>query len=358
MELACRRHGLGADDGQRLAAWLIDHVGDGAREELRRLAAGRDTRLTEPASALLARLPVEPAEHLEIAVLGPLEIRRDGQRTDPVELRRARVRELLSMLVVEPNLRRERAIDLLWPDLDADAGNRNLRVTLAHLRRLIEPSRPSGEAGFHLRADSVTIRLFDSPKLTVDLWELHRLADDAARARIDGDIHGAVALLEAATSRWRSTPLTDLDRLSGFDADVEAARLRQVSSLLVLGELRLTRGDADGALGAADRALAIDPYREQAHRLAIAANVQRRDPGGIAAAVRRVTDLLDELGVDRGAGDGDDAAPRRRPPGAPAGRTGAGRDAVMPGPGSRAVTPSRPADEVTAREGRNRQSVL
>jgi LuxR family maltose regulon positive regulatory protein len=298
MELACRRASLGADDGSRLAAWLVDHVGQSARDELRRLAAGDDPRLAADANALLSRLPVEPADHLEIAVLGPVELRRDGRRDDPSELRRARVRELLSILVVEPDLRRERAMALLWPELDAEAGSRNLRVTLAHLRRLLEPSRPAGEAGFHLRTDGSTIRLFASPKLTVDLWELHRLAAEGTRARNKGDIHTAVELLEKATSFWRGTPLTDLDRLPGFGAPIEEARLLQVSSLLALGELRLTEGRAGLALGAAERALGIDPYREQAHRLAIAAHIQRHDPAGIAAASRRVVETLADLGVD------------------------------------------------------------
>jgi DNA-binding SARP family transcriptional activator len=88
-----------------------------------------------------------------------------------------------------------------------------------------------------------------------------------------------------------------LDRLPGFDADVEAARLLQLSSLLELGELQLTRGAAAEALTSAERALAIDPYLEQAHRLAIGANVQRHDPARTRAVVDRATRALDDLGV-------------------------------------------------------------
>jgi LuxR family transcriptional regulator, maltose regulon positive regulatory protein len=296
VELACRLHGLGSDDGQRLAGWLVDRVGGPARDELRHVAAGKRARLAREAGALLARLPIEPAERLDIAVLGPLELRRDGRRTDPPELRRARVRELLSVLVVEPNLPRDRAVALLWPELDAEAGGRNLRVTLAHLRRLLEPERSSGEAGFHLRSDSATIRLFPSPKLAVDLWELRRLVTEASGARHEGDTAGAIELLDEATSRWRGAPLTDLDRIAGLEPAIEEIRLLQLSSLLALGELQLTQGAAE-ALTSAERALAVDPYLEQAHRLAIAASVQRHDPARIRAAVARTARALDDLGV-------------------------------------------------------------
>jgi DNA-binding SARP family transcriptional activator len=297
VELACRLHGLGAADGQPLAAWLVDNVGEGARDELRHLAGRAEPCLARQAAALLGRLPIETSEHLEIAVLGPLEIRRNGGRAAAPELRRARVRELLAVLVVEPNLNRDRAVALLWPELDTETGGRNLRVTLAHLRRLLEPDRPSGEASFHLRADGSSIQLFASPKLTVDLWELRRLSSEAVQARRDGDIDRAIELFDAATSRWRSAPLTDLDRLPGFDADVEAARLLQLSSLLELGALQLTRGAAAEALTSAERALAIDPYLEQAHRLAIGANVHRHDPARIRAVVDRAKGALDDLGV-------------------------------------------------------------
>jgi DNA-binding SARP family transcriptional activator len=297
VELACRRHGLGAADGQALAVWLVDNVGEAARDELRHLAGGGDHCVARQAAALLGRLPIEPAELLEIGVLGPLVIGRDGRRIDAPELRRNRVRELLSVLVIEPNLNRDRAVGLLWPELDAETGGKNLRVTLAHLRRLLEPDRPSGEASFHLRTDGTTIQLFASRKLVVDVWELRRLSAEAWRARREGDVDRAVELFEAATSQWRSTPLTDLDRLTGLAVEAEAARLLQLSSLLALGELQLTRGAAAEALTSAERALAIDPFLEQAHRLAIGANVQRHDPARIRAVVERATQALDDLGV-------------------------------------------------------------
>ena len=69
-----------------------------------------------------------------------------------------------------------------------------------------------------------------------------------------------------------------------------------MSALVTLGELQLTRG-LPAALTSAERALAIDPYREAAHRLALAAAVQRNDPVCVRTAVERVSRALDEVGV-------------------------------------------------------------
>ena len=208
------------------------------------------------------------------------------------------MRELLAVLVVERTITRDRAVDLLWPELDAEAGGRNLRVTLAHLRHLLEPDRPAGEASFHLRCDATTIALFPSPKLVVDLWELERLAADAARARLDGTADRAVELLEAATARWRGRPLSDLDRLPGFEVAIEHAQALQLTSLLSAGELRLTQGAAAEAASLAEGALLLDPYLEAAHRLAIAAHGQGHDTARTATALARAERALEDLGVD------------------------------------------------------------
>ena len=80
-----------------------------------------------------------------------MRLMRDGVPVDAPELRRARVRQLLSALAIRPVLTRDQAIELLWPGLDPAKAARNMRVTLTHLRRLLEPDRSGGDASYHLR---------------------------------------------------------------------------------------------------------------------------------------------------------------------------------------------------------------
>jgi DNA-binding SARP family transcriptional activator len=230
-------------------------------------------------------------------VLGPLEVCHDGVPSADRVLRRARVRELLAVLVLEPTIARDRVVELLWPDLDPDAGGRNLRVTLTHLHRLLEPGRAAGEATFHVRADASTIRLVGSPRLRVDVWELRRLSAAAAVARDAGDVGAAIALLTEATALSRGTPFVDLDRVAGFDAEVEGLRLLVVTTLLDLAALHLMAGCPGPALACAERALVLEPYLEAAHRLAIAATAQRGDGARTTAVIERTRRLLDDLGV-------------------------------------------------------------
>jgi LuxR family transcriptional regulator, maltose regulon positive regulatory protein len=296
VELAAKLHGNRHREGARLAEWLVDQVPESARAELRYLAGGNG-QCGRAATDLLARLPAAPTQRLEISVLGPLQVAFAGIPVAPAELRRARVRTLLSLLVVHRAVKRERATDLLWPDLSARDGARNLRVTLTYLRQLLEPGRPVGEASFHLRADGSTIGLHPSEYLVIDLWELRRLRHDADQNRGKGDPERTIALLDAATAWWRGEPLGDLATVPGLDHEVEHVRIMQLDSLLELGELRLVRGDADKSRADAERALALDPYSERAHRLAIAAALRNHDPLRIDAACRRALMILDELGA-------------------------------------------------------------
>ena len=298
VELACRWHTLGERRSLELTAFLSDVVGQAARAEFRWFAANpRCERVcVEGAAALLRQLPPVPSEHLDICVLGPLRMRRGGQDVDDPALRRSRVRQLLALLVTERTVRRARVGDLLWSGMSPEAASANLRVTLSHLRRLIEPDRASGDAGFHVRADSTTIALHESTRLTVDLWrwnELHAELVHPSRDRNrDQQLYAAVADL------WRGDPLDDLAGVEGMDALIERLRLQRIAALLRLGELHVASGNAAAALDCGQQVLESDPYSEHAHRLTVAALIQMDDPSGIGRALHRLDSALGELGVE------------------------------------------------------------
>jgi DNA-binding SARP family transcriptional activator len=299
VELAARLAAAGHPHGHSLGGWLAETLGSAVHRQLRETARSADGPLAAGSAQLLAALPAPPAHRTHIAVIGPLRVMRDGEPADAPELRRVRVRQLLSALVLRPVLTRDQAIDLLWPDLDPEKAATNMRVTLTHLRRLLEPGRSGGEASYHLRTDGDTIRLLKSEFLSVDLWNLDILDRRAAQARADGDIDRAAALLADAVALWRGDPLPDLDRMRSPDLDIEAdqVRARHVGRLLALSELRLVADDAAASFALAERALSLEPFDARGHRVALAAALRGRCPGQIAAARRRVCSALRQLGV-------------------------------------------------------------
>jgi DNA-binding SARP family transcriptional activator len=298
VELAARLAAAGHPHGHELGGWLADTLGPAVHRQLRETARS-GMPLGAGAAQLLAALPAPPAHRTRIDVIGPMRLARDGVPADAPELRRARVRQLLGALVLHPVLTRDQAIALLWPGLDAAKAARNMRVTLTHLRRLLEPGRSGGEASYHLRTDGDTIRLVPSEFLSVDLWTLDVLDKQAGRARADGDTDRAAALLADAVELWRGDPLPDLLHVRSPDVlgEVEQVRIRHVGHLLALGELRLVADDATGSFALAERALSLEPFDARSHRLALAAALRGRRAAQITAARRRVWSALRQLGV-------------------------------------------------------------
>lgn len=299
VELAARLAAAKDPGGPALGRWLADAVGPAVREQFRVASRSACPELASGATLLLGALPTPPPHRTGVEVIGAMRVTRDGVPVDAPQLRRARVRQLLGALVLRPVLSREQAVELLWPGQDPAAAARNLRVTLTHLRRLLEPDHSSGDANFHLRADGDTIRLVPSAWLSVDLWTFDLLVRQVRLARADGDVERAKDLLGTAVAVWRGDPLPDLRNLADGELTIEIDRIRvqHGRNLLDLGELRLVSGETTEAGHLAARALAVEPFDARGHRLALAAALKGGDPARIAAARRDVLAALRQLGA-------------------------------------------------------------
>ena len=299
VELAVRLTATGHPHGTVLIRALFATIGHPVRGQLETLCRSKDSVVACGAELLMTRLPVPPAHRIGIEVIGHLRLLRDGAVVDAPELRRSRVRQLLSALVLHDQLSRNRVIELLWPDLDRVDAGRNLRVTLTHLRRLLEPGRSGGSVGHHLRTTDEYIALVRSEALTVDLWTTRELATRARCARASGDIDAAAELLCQAVDHWRSEPLPDLAPLACPDvaARIAGVRAAHIAAMLELGELRLVSGDPAPAFALAERALTLDPFDGRGHRLLLAAALRSHHPAEAARARRTVCAALRELGV-------------------------------------------------------------
>jgi DNA-binding SARP family transcriptional activator len=235
-------------------------------------------------------------------VLGDLLVAVGDEPVEVAELRRRRVRTLVELLVLAGPLRRDRLADLMWPDLDIDAAGRNLRVTLSRVRAVLEPDRATGAACPALRVDGETISLAPPPCVDVDLWQFRRDLEQAEAALHLDDPAGVVGALERAAARWRGDPFADLDTIGELTGAVEEIRRMIADVALRLGELLLVAGRFADAASWAERVKRASPFDERAHRLAIAAQLQRGDRAAVAGAIASARQMLDSLGVEPEAG--------------------------------------------------------
>ena len=135
------------------------------------------------------------------------------------------------------------------------------------------------------------------PDIAVDSRDFLALAEAGLRTR-DADTLRRAAQLYGA-------PFLDgfeLPHAEGFSDWVLARRAEiehlQARVLRALAEVDAQAGDCDAAVAAASRLLALDPFREQSHRLLMRLHAQAGHADRLEAAFRHCVQVLsDELGV-------------------------------------------------------------
>jgi DNA-binding SARP family transcriptional activator len=231
---------------------------------------------------------------MDIGILGPLSVRRDGT---PIDVRAAKQRTVLLRLVLDvgQSVSNDRLLDDVWDGQPPPQGLVTLRSYISNLRSALheegqaEPLIVSHSQGYSLAL----------PPESIDAVRFERLAQRGQTELAAGDVRRALASLERAISLWRGPALQEV-------ADKPFAK----PHIVRLEELRLgvEEGRFDAllrvgrhveALPALEAFVARYPLRERAWaHLVLAQYRSGRAPDALESH-RSFRDLLaDELGLD------------------------------------------------------------
>ncbi|MEU8055601.1 AfsR/SARP family transcriptional regulator [Microbispora bryophytorum] len=189
---------------------------------------------------------------MSFAVLGPLDVRRDGQ---PVEVGGRRLRALLTLLLLDAGrtVSTEALVAGVWDDRPPSGVGNALQALVSRLRATVDRGLVvGGPSGY---------RLAVSPD-QVDLHRFARLAGEGAAALAAGDPGRAAGLLREALGLWRGAPLTHLP-----DAEVEVARLEglRIAAAEDRIEAELALGGHADLIPELRLLVAAHPLRERPH---------------------------------------------------------------------------------------------
>ena len=222
----------------------------------------------------------------QISVLGPVEVRHDGQL---LSVPGGKTSEVLVHLALEAGMvvRADRLVDDLW----AGAATRpnTLQSKVARLRRaLADPSVIlSGDGGYRLAVEPDA----------VDALCVLRDAAIASRRLDAGDSGGAAEVSAAALSLYRGEVLCS----TGDWAAPHRARLEEARVKLIETELSARVQLGDAVMGELEAAVATYPFQEGLWELLITALYRAgRQADALAAHQRVRTRLADELGLEPG----------------------------------------------------------
>lgn len=218
---------------------------------------------TSPARPNGATPSVEEPEHRPlISLLGPLAIY--GAKRSRRGLR-ARALELIAFLALRrEGAQRDEILEALWPGEDPKRSRHRLYQAVRDARRLLGDAVVSERDRYWL----------DRSQIRVDIDEFRCELHHAERAQ-----GGArEAFLECALELVRGDPLAGSDYTW---ADGEIRRLRGLITdrLEQLGYVRLYRGDAAGALLAAERAIELDALNEPSAYGRLSPSATKNSPG-------------------------------------------------------------------------------
>ncbi len=136
---------------------------------------------------------------LRVELLGPVRLTL-GERPLPDDAwPRRSSRALLLLLLATPGhaLRRDRLLDLLWPEATPDAARNALYVALHGLRRVCQPDLGRGRHSAYIETGGQEIRLLPHPGFWVDVDAFERALAAAAAAPASertGHLRDALAL--------------------------------------------------------------------------------------------------------------------------------------------------------------------
>jgi predicted ATPase/DNA-binding SARP family transcriptional activator len=184
---------------------------------------------------------------------------------------------------------RESLIGMLWPDCDEAAGRNSLSASLSALRRDLEPLNARVPSGSVVKADRASVGLC-ADCVSTDVFQFERALRDSET------LEGAprVAALTRAVELYHG-PL-----LPGFNEEWVAAEQRRLEEAYFRALRRLLvelkkGGETARAIQFAERGVALDPSREEAHRDLIGLYTV---VGQISAARRQFRELERQLEAD------------------------------------------------------------
>jgi DNA-binding SARP family transcriptional activator len=305
-ELAVGLAALGRPEG----AALLEALGPAGRDAVRALAtsdspstsATRTARTARSARALLGAVPAPPRQVAELSVLGPMALRLRGDAAPGVDvvdpdLGRKRLRALLAYLVIHRKTDRATIMAALWPDLTERAASNNLAVTLTYVLGALEPTRAAGEPAYLVRVEGRSVWLVTGSHLQVDVDRFEHHLAEAAQAEGAGTPSVALDHNLAAVELYRGELFADVPDADWMELDREHYRTRFVTAAVRAGQLLLGRGDSDEAEAMARRALAADPWAEEAYAVLVTAAVANGDRSGARRLLDRCIAALADIGV-------------------------------------------------------------
>jgi adenylate cyclase len=197
-----------------------------------------------------------------------LQIWRNGDPLTPDAWPTQKTRLLLLMLLTERGhtVPKERLMERLWPELAPASAANSLRVSISHLRRMLEPARDRPAESSIICTSAEGYRFQVTPDCWIDVdafWNAVARGQHRARQQMWSL---AIAALRMATDLYHGDYLEDEPYAEWAFAPRERLREAMLEALGHRAECHARLGQHHQAIALCEQVLAHDPLRENVYR--------------------------------------------------------------------------------------------
>jgi LuxR family maltose regulon positive regulatory protein len=241
----------------------------------------------------LSEIKTHPGYRLRVHTLGTFTAWRGTIEIPQNGWQRAKSRQLFQIFLTFHGipLEREQIFEYLWPGASPKASDRNFKVALSSLYRVLEPNRTAGsESAYIARIDS-RYSLRPEADLWLDVDEFLALVDRGQRLLLE-DPGQSIQVLEHALSLYQGEYLPDTRYETWAASRREQLSVVYLQAADHLCELYLQNHNAEQAIQLCERIISEDNCWERAYRHLMGAYDQLGDHGQVARTYQRCVDVL------------------------------------------------------------------
>lgn len=235
---------------------------------------------------------------LQIETFGGFRAWRGAEEIPPTAWGREKAIQLLQLFVTfrRKQLHKEQIIDMLWPELEPGAGDRDFKVALNAIQKAIEPDRRPRAPSPYIQRLELTYGLnLDALWIDAEAFELHV---QSGNQLLPEDRAAAVREYRAAVQLYRGTYLPERRYEDWTASERERLQILALGTMTRLGEILLPEDPLEG-IRLGEQVLGYDRVWEEAYRLLMQAYMATGNrPMAIRSYQRCEAAIREEFGVE------------------------------------------------------------
>ncbi len=238
---------------------------------------------------------------LRIQTLGNFRVWRDGVEVPSTAWKREKALHLFQFFITmrrqTAHLHKEQIIDRLWPDVDFEGGDRDFKVALHTINKVIEPDRKPRAEPLFIQRHGLTYGLTPS-LIWIDADRFEELIAEGNQEVIEDNEEAAIELYQQALSLYKGDYIPERRYEDWSSAERERLQVLALGLMTTLADSLIIRNPLE-SIRLTQRVLTIDPVWENAYRTQMQAYLEQGNrPMALRTYQQCVEALKEELDVE------------------------------------------------------------